>query len=780
MAKIVDLTSTERPVPRIGGAGAPRPGPGPSDAAARGLQQLGVDIGAGTEEIFRAERVIEEKVAREQKVEEDRLNTLRAEEAYTKLRERQLDLSIGEQSGFTQQRGAAAVTRPLFKEWGKRFDDVEREVEGTLSNDAQRQRYKLRSGVARLQFQQDMLQHLAREGDAYAKQVYDGIVDTEQRNAVAHWDSPYDVASSLERVRNAVLERAERGGWAPEYREAVLQKENGKVHSAVVAQALATGNFRYAQQWYEEHRGDVDIQTAKTLEKAVEDGTQKELSNAYNTEYLANEDSPRSLEALRHRVLKDTALGEDRKNILVGRIQNRQSVLERKLEVAETKRLRVIERGIADLNGSTLAGFEPTAEQFAPLLSAAKGTELEPEVRQAMALATQTRSFRTLPPVVQERVLSEGEAGIRNQPGKFDRLVVSAWRTIHDSQRRQVMDSPVSFAVAQGIIEPPLPVDLSMPAQAGPALAERFAIARGVAARYQAPFKPLTPEEVTLLKNTLNTATVEQRRNYFGELAQAAAGDVQGYMGIMAQFAPDEPVVAIAGSHAARGRSSEADLMLRGAAILKPNTKADGKPDGSGLLPMPPELDLRMRFDGYVREAFSGKAEARNAHFQAAKAIYAALSVDAGDRDTKVLDADRWERAMTLAIGPVEKHQGRRIVMPHGYEYASFRDGLRARLDQVVEGGAMDPSWTASRLRDLPLENVGDGRYVLRSGDGVVADKQGRPVILDFNVSLPFKSSGAGLAPRPDPTADELAAAARPATGRALPRPDRPSAVAGR
>lgn len=768
MAKLTDLSTAERPAPRVGGTPQMQTSGRADDTLARGIASMSRDVAEGLEEVYRAS-----------KVEEERVNTLRAEEAFTKLRDKQLDLSIGQQNGFTTLKGSAAVGRPVLQEWGKRFEDVEREIESTLSNDQQRLKFKQRSQVARLQFNEDILRHLGREGDTYAKEVYDGTIATEQRNAVARWDSPNDIAAALVRIRSTVEERAERYGWPAEYRGAVLREQSGKVHAAVVQQAIAQGNFRYAQAWYEENKADIDLGTAKQLQHAVAEGTQKQLAAGYNAEYLSIENNPEALQSLHGKVLADKDLDESRRNVIVGRVQHRISVLEHKAELANERRLRLVQSGINELNGNTLAGFEPSAEQFAPVISAARGTELEPQVNQAIQLANATRNFRAQPPVVQERMLAEAEAGVREQPGKFDRRVVAAWRTIYDAQRQQVREDPISFALRQGIVEQLHPLDLTQPNLQEGALAHRFAIARGMATRYQASMKPLTGEETKLLTAMLSSATVEQKRTYFAGIAQASGGDAQGYMAIMAQIAPDDPVSAIAGSQAGRGLNANATLMLRGQAILRPPSNADGKPDG-GLLPMPPEGDMRMRYDAYVREAFAGRAEARNAHYQAAKAAYAALSVDAGDRDTKVLDADRFERAMTIAIGPVEKYQGRRVVMPQGYEYSQFRDGLRERIDVVVEGGRLDESWTAARLRDLPLENVGDGRYVLRAGDAVVVDKQGKPVLIDFNLGLPFKTSGHGLAQREEPSAAELAAAARPVTGRALPRADRKPQVAGK
>lgn len=709
MARLNDPLAAKRPVPQQSGGIARLRPEGPSDAEGRGIQTLGAGIESGMEEVFRA-----------QKVEEDRLNTLRAEEAYTKLRERQLDLTLGEENGFGRIKGSEAVSRPILKEWSGRFDSVEQEILGGLSNDEQRQRFRLRANVSRLQFKEDILRHLAREGDAYEEQVFKGTVAVEQKNAVARWDSPNDIQTSLDRIKDQVDQRAKRLNWSPEYREAVLKTEHGKVHADVIQQAVASGNYKYGQDWYKLHRDDVDLATAKVLEKAVEDGTQKQLTNGYNAQYLAVDRNYRGLEALRQEVLGDKTLHEDRRNMIVGRIQGRMTALEHQGELARTRRERQIERATDQLNSNTLAGFEPSPEQFGPVLAAAKGTGQEAEVRSAIQLADATRAFRMAPPLQQEQMLTQAEVGIRTEPTKFDRRIVGAWRTIYDNQRRQVAENPISFVVQQGIVPPPQPLDLSNPPAAAAALHERFGLARGVSQRYQAPFKPLTTEEVKLLTSTLQGAPVEQQRNYFSALASAAGGDTQGYMAIMGQLAPDNPVTAIAGSLAARGRASSADLLLRGQSILRPSTKTDGKPDGSSLLPMPEEKDMRARFDSVVRDAFAGRGEARNAHYQAARAAYAALSVDAGDRDTKVLNNDRWEKAIETAIGKVENYRGRRVMLPTGYDFSQFRDGVQERLNDAAASGRLLPGWTTARLRDLPLENVGDGRYVLRSGDGVV------------------------------------------------------------
>lgn len=839
MAKLNDPSAGERPTPRLGEAPGHLQVRGPGEGVARGFELLSQDLGRAGEELYRAT-----------KVEEGRINDLRAEEAFTKLRERQLYLSIDQTQGFTQVKGSDAVSRPLLSEYGKRFQDAETEIATGLSNDEQRQAFKKRADVSRLQFNEEILRHLAREGDVYAKQVYEGTMAVEQKNAIERWDSPNDVELSLSRIRSAVQERAERYGWAKDFREGQERIEAGKVHAAVIQQAIAGGNYKYGEDWFNAHKGELDLATSKAIEKAVEDGTQKELANGYRAEFLAGQEDPKALEDLRTRVLGDKTLDDARRNALLGPIQNREMQLAARAEVQRARALKKVERGIDELNSNTLAGFEPTIEQFAPYIAATKGTELEPQVQAAIGLANATRTFRNQPPAVQERLLAEAEAGVRDQPTKFDRKVVGAWRSIYDAQQRQVKDNPITFAVQQGLVPPPAPLDLANPQTTGAALAERFSISREMAAKYNAPLKPLTEQEVNLMRAALKGAPAQEKRQWFSGLAQAAGNDYQGFSAVMSQLAPDDPVTAVAGTYAYRGRTQASDLMLRGQAILNPVRKEDGKPDGGKLWPMPPEAELRKGFQSYEKDAFAGHPAARSAMYQSATAIYAAKSADEGDA-SGVINSNRWEESIKLATGGIEKYRGKAIVLPYGFTYSQFRDNLGKRIETLMDSGQLAPEVTREKLQDLPLEAIGDGRYVFKAGDGIlftapkaskatIKNQDGtvstertitietdgrhvvlptivngkqlpsaeaikmwragtnqavgefdnaqaanrfaeqrtarlteelrpRPVIIDFNIGLPFRTSGYGQEPASNPmqpSPAELAGAAKAATGR--------------
>lgn len=733
MPKLPDPGLQERPTPQSpGGVASYRPATGQETAIGDEAARTGLRVFHGGEELFRAA-----------KHEEDRINTMRAEEAFTTLRNRQLDLTLGEQDGFANLKGGAAVNRPVLKEWGDKFDGAVKEIEAGLSNDQQRERFRLRAGVSRTQFDHDILQHRDREYKVWQKEVFDGTVTTELRNVVANWNQPNNVAVSIERVNAAIRDRAEQLAWPAEYTEAVRLEKMGQIHSSIVKQALAEGDYLFAKQWADENKGDLDSATQAAVTKAVEDGVQKQVFADYQRDFLGSRDNSKMLNELGKKVTADSALDDTRKNVLLARIEGRMGVLAQKADADYQRQMRTIERGINELNSNTLAGFPPNEGQFTQFLSAAKGTEMELRVVAAVNLAKATTSFANKPPAQQEAILAQAEAGIRQDPTKFDRNVISAWRTIYNNQREQVKENPIAFAVRQGVLEPK-PLDLSNPTQAGDALVQRFAAARGIAGTYGVQMKPLTTEEAKLVSVTLQGMGPAQRRDYFAGLAQAAGGDMEGYSAIMAQIAPDAPVVAIAGQYAGRGRTQAADLLLGGLAILQPNRKDDGQPDKGKLWPMPPEGDMRRAFSDFEKDAFAGRPKMQSDMRQAATAIYAKLSADAGDA-SGILDSGRMEQAMKLATGGVEKWNGKAIVLPYGYERGQFKTELAKRLDAIADAGQLADGVTKATLYDLPLEPVGDGRYAFKAGDGVMVGKDRRPIIVDFNQSVPFQTSGHGM-----------------------------------
>lgn len=926
MAIFPDLTKQERPI------GQPQSGIAQYRSDFGGHEQAGQALARTGSELERTGA----ELGHAAKVEQEKIDNIKVQDAVTKLNEAKLDLSNGEKNGYTNLRGAAATNTDILKDWGKKFKDQATALEQGLQTEEQRIKFRQHAGVIGLGYSEGILRHKVKETDTYTNEVAAGMIATATRDAVANWDSEYNVQRSLLTANEAIRIQADRYGWPKEFTEAARLKADGTIHSAVIQQALASGAFQYAQKWFEANKADIDLPTAKMLETAVRDGTQKQLVAEYTGLFTANRNNPEALSALAERVLGDKTLTETAKQTINKTIEFRIDRLDKQAATRTSIADKEIERSIAKVNAVTLSGFEPTMEQVTPLIQMSRGTRFEAEVNEMVNTMVLTQNFRKMPPAQQEAELTRltlaargggaidakikfsaaveahapvidkaaqqygidpaimraqiaqesggnpkavSPAGARgvsqfipgtaarygvdvNDPASsidgqarymkdllaqfggdyrkalaaynmgegskekrngveglvlkwgddwlshapketqdyvasitkmsggaramsFDVTMLKRFEAIHENQKRDLRESPVTYAVRQELVakdDPGAqPLDMSTPAKLdSAALQRRIALAQSMQVHYGAPFKPLSPEEANLAASTLKVSNIEQKKAYFRDLLQAASnnagnivsgmrddqGGMRAYKAIMGQIAPDAPVLAHAGIAAARGQidpkqGQVADLILQGYQILNPDRKTDGKPDGQGLRNMPAEQKMRLDFDNTVRDAFATSAEARNGYYQTAKSIYAALSAISADKDTSVLDSDRWKESIRMATGEIIDYKGKYTPLPWGISPGDFKDGVAARVNSLLQGGRLNANVTSSKLNSMKLEAGGDGRYIFKEGDSVLTDKYGKAVVIDFNLPVPW---GAGPVTIP-PTPAELAEASRPYLG---------------
>lgn len=607
--------------------------------------------------------------------EKQHADKVRVEDAFNQVRNYAIDLKQGD-DGFVNRRGSDAVNKSLLNEYSSRFDTFTKDIESQLENDEQREAFRLRTAIAGMELKQDLLTHIQRERINYDKQVYDGAISVELQNASSSWRNPNAVALSMERIRGIIDEEADSKGWAEDLRKAVMMSEESKIHDTVIRQALAVDDISYANAWFKQYKD------------RIEPATVERLQNAFD----------------RYRSTAD----------------------------------RRLEKQINSLNSIILSGFEPREEQIASIVSAARGTELEGDALQMAATAKATGEFRRLTPVQQEAYLTRLESEVRKDPTKFDITLIDKLRLINENQKRLLDQSPVSFAVRQGVIDQSdvaaQPLDLANPD--GQALQARYDLAKEMRAKYGADLKPLTPGEQEAVTETLKSASWHEKLAYFAKIQTASGNDFDGYLSLMAQIAPDDPVSAIAGVYSARGRTEAAAQMLRGQEILRPPKTQDGKPDKGKLWPMPADTEFRAEFERITGDAYKGQARARSDVYQAALSIYAAKVSDAGHaKDT--LKRDLFEESVKLATGGVEKWNGLYTVMPYGMSKKEFKDGLYKRIDALVMSGRLDNKVDRYKLRDMQLKSIGDGRYSFVTPGGFLVDKNGDRIIIDFNHPLP-------------------------------------------
>lgn len=428
-------------------------------------------------------------------------------------------------------------------------------------------------------------------------------------------------------------------------------------------------------------------------------------------------------------------LDPNKRTFLESNIQRNQQHLMAKAEAAERRNLMNLDRMEKRLSWYVENGRDIPAAELASFEKASKGTVYAGSVQMIAAEQKAVAEMMRLTPAQMDARVKELEASYGKTPSREQIVHLEKVKRFAANSIKQLNESPLDYAVqrAGAVVQP---LDLTNPASWADNLAARSSVLLEQSQRTGAAPKGLFPQEVQALSSVLRSARPEQQREFLGNLSKGF-GDMRVFKATMQQIAPDNPVVANAGVFAARGLKSTtdrhvSDLILRGNDLLRQDTKTDGKPSGGKLIQMPKDEKLNVEFSSYEGNAYAGKEGARNVAFQTAKAIYAAKASEEGDYSDS-LNGKRWKEAIKMAIGGIESHKGRKIVLPYGMDYGNFKDGLRSRAASLVRSGTIDKDVTIGDLQGMPLENAGDGRYFFRVGDGHLVGKDGRSVIIDFN-----------------------------------------------
>lgn len=437
-------------------------------------------------------------------------------------------------------------------------------------------------------------------------------------------------------------------------------------------------------------------------------------------------------------------LAPERRNFLEGKIQRNELQLAHKGEIAERRRLSALETQQKRLGWYVENGKEIPQNEFNAFVKASKGTPYEGVAQALVTEQAAVGEISRMTPIQMRDQIRQVEASYGATPSREQLVHVDKLKRFAERTVKMLNESPLTFAVERDGAKVER-LDITQPAGWTQNLAQRTAVLTEQSKRTGAAPKGLFPDEVQALSSVLKGAKPEEARQVLGMLRQGF-GDDRVYKATMQQLAPDNPVLAAGGLAAGRGIESEkqrflADEIFRGMQLLKPNAKEDGKPGAGGLVKMPQDKDLLQVYSTRARDAFADNAEAGDLYFQTARAIYAARTDRAGDLSGAV-NSSRWDDSIEAATGGFTKKNGRWAVMPHGHTEASFKDGLAARADHLAASGRLDGEWTTGKLLNLPIQNAGDGRYYFRAGDGHLVDKNRNKVVIDFNESAPFRTSG--------------------------------------
>lgn len=195
--------------------------------------------------------------------EKNRDDTLKAEDAYTQLQQKGLDLSLGD-DGYANLHGSDAVNGDIIKKYGEKYDTYIGELEGDLDPN-QKRLFRQRAEIGKAQFREGILSHVIKEKDTYAKQVYEGGIDVEIQNASTNWSSPTAMLTSKARIAGLVNAEAERNGWSPEVTAAERTSQFSKLHKTIIQNLAEYQSPATAWNYFEQHKDEIEPDIQNTL-----------------------------------------------------------------------------------------------------------------------------------------------------------------------------------------------------------------------------------------------------------------------------------------------------------------------------------------------------------------------------------------------------------------------------------------------------------------------------------------------------------------------------------
>lgn len=242
---------------------------------------------------------------------QDEADSMRAEEAFNKLREGQNQIGYGDgkdekgafnvKSGNVFNRGEDA---PAFKdEYLGKFDERAQALLDGLSNNAQKQKFFQIANRARTEFDGQLSRHEAAQGEAYRESVYKGVLEAEGEHIAQNFKDRDSVAQSIERVKANTKMFSSNQGLSADQQDMAVKEAVSGMHMMVMSRMLqgdATKEIKSdpmgAKEYYKEQvkAGNImeSSQAAQKMRGMIESG-EREVRAISSVDKLWGEMGPK-------------------------------------------------------------------------------------------------------------------------------------------------------------------------------------------------------------------------------------------------------------------------------------------------------------------------------------------------------------------------------------------------------------------------------------------------------------------------------------------------------
>lgn len=299
------------------------------------------------------------------------------------------------------------------------------------------------------------------------------------------------------------------------------------------------------------------------------------------------------------------------------------------------------------------------------------------------------------------------------------------------------------------------PMDFTTPQAFGQSLGQRIGVANAGRTDYGADAHLLSQDEASQLGGIVGKLPPQDQMAYLKQVRQATQGHDDWFTDTLSQIAPKNTMLAVAAATSTKpGRVQTAggaqsgdqvgQYILEGAHILQGKDIDDPQKTGRPL-----QIDdnkIRTMFWTSLGANAFASPDAQHSNqlaadtYQAVKNYLVADMYHRGMTPDK-LNQDLVQNAITAVTGGSAKQNGSTLFMPWGMAKSQFQTQFPWALD-----AALQKSGIKGTKLDAPdayqYVNVGDGKYLVMTGNKALVGSNGRSVIVDM--STPPGGAGAG------------------------------------
>lgn len=157
------------------------------------------------------------------------------------------------------------------------YDKTVNEIEGSLSNDWQKQEFRQRAKKERQAVNQTIQGHFAHEAEIYDKDQSFSYVQNLNNDAIAN---PFNAAARVAEQKKTLTEWAERNGYAAdsEYTKKLTSEWASKTHYEVLSSIAASGDYGMTKNYYEANKNLIQGKYKSEVDKLMQETTTRSES----------------------------------------------------------------------------------------------------------------------------------------------------------------------------------------------------------------------------------------------------------------------------------------------------------------------------------------------------------------------------------------------------------------------------------------------------------------------------------------------------------------------